>query len=457
VVITGLRQIAEAEPLFAEVLDRMEGAEWDNVALLPLPYRSRTVGVLGAFYPAAVVPTQADLALLNAIAGQAAFAVENARLFAEMEEHANEMGALYQADEALHRSLDLGHVFRALVDVVVEVLEADKSAVIEANAGGGYTVLAARGYSAAIAEAIARPVHDPTLDQALRSTNPLSVEDTRAVPGAAGVFAGEGIRAFMNVPITIAGEVIGLLHLGYTSPHDFTDAEQRIGLALSQRAAVAIQNARLFEQAQQAASLEERQRIARDLHDSVSQALYGISLGARTARTLIERDPKAVEQPLDYILSLSEAGLAELRALIFELRPDALKTDGLVAALERQVAAIRARHRIDVDADLAPEPAVGIEAKEALYRVAQEAMTNAIKHAHATRLDLRLWHEDGTLNLRVHDNGVGFDPQGDFPGHLGLKSMRERAQRLGGNVAIASTPGEGVTVTINLPVVTGRS
>jgi signal transduction histidine kinase len=120
--------------------------------------------------------------------------------------------------------------------------------------------------------------------------------------------------------------------------------------------------------------LEERQRLARELHDSVSQALYGIALGARTARKRLDSDPSNLAEPLDYVLTLAEAGLTEMRALIFELRPDSIETEGLVAALGRQVAATRARYGVAVNAELADEPEVPVATKEALYRIAQEAM-----------------------------------------------------------------------------------
>jgi signal transduction histidine kinase len=216
--------------------------------------------------------------------------------------------------------------------------------------------------------------------------------------------------------------------------------------SLANQLAVAIENARLYEQAGQLAALEERQKLARELHDSVSQALYGIALGARTARTLLDRgsdSAHALHDPLDYVLSLAEAGLAEMRALIFELRPESLKTEGLAAALTKQTDALRVRHRLDVQTTLCPEPDLSLDAKEALYRIAQEAMHNIGKHARASRVEVRL-AEDGA--------GVGFDPTGEFPGHLGLRSMRERAERLGGTFGVDSAPGQGTRLTAWLPL-----
>jgi signal transduction histidine kinase len=151
------------------------------------------------------------------------------------------------------------------------------------------------------------------------------------------------------------------------------------------------------------------------------------------------------------VLSLAEAGLAEMRALIFELRPESLEREGLVAALSKQVESVRARHRIDVEAALGDEPDVSLQVKEALYRIAQEALNNIVKHARATRIRLRLESTERAIVLEVRDDGQGFDPNGSFPGHLGLRSMRERAATIGGNVDVESGTGQGTRVRAEAP------
>ena len=215
---------------------------------------------------------------------------------------------------------------------------------------------------------------------------------------------------------------------------------------------IAVENARLLVEVRGKAALEERQRLARELHDSVSQALYGIALGAKTARTLLDRDSTKVASPLDYILSLADAGLAEMRALIFELRPESLEREGLVAALEKQAAALRARHEIKVETDLCNEPDAPLEIKEALYRIAQEALHNIVKHAHASSVRIRMRCSPENVTLDVSDDGIGFEPEGDFPGHLGLHSMRERTERLGGTLAVESAPGKGTQIRAWIPI-----
>jgi signal transduction histidine kinase len=210
---------------------------------------------------------------------------------------------------------------------------------------------------------------------------------------------------------------------------------------------------RLYEQAQELAALQERQRLARELHDSVSQVLYSMSLGAHTVLdALQEKEYEQAHASTEYVLKLVEAGLAEMRALIFELRPESLEREGLVAALNRQVAVLSTRHKLAVECEIEEEPELPLEQKEALYRIAQEALHNIVKHARATGVTLRLLTRDDVLLLEVRDNGRGFDPTAAFPGHLGLRSMQERAAKIGATLAIASTPGQGTTTRVRLPL-----
>ncbi len=260
------------------------------------------------------------------------------------------------------------------------------------------------------------------------------------------------VRSWLGLPLALKDRSIGLLALIHDEPDHFTNEHAELARTIANQAAVAIENARLYEQAQSAAALKERQHLARELHDSVSQALYGIALGARTARTWLDRDPTRVAAPLDYVLSLSEAGMAEMRALIFELRPESLESEGLVAALEKQAAALRARHGLEVRVDLCEEPDVPLEVKETVYRVAQEALHNAIKHAGADTVSLRLQCDAEGIVLEISDDGAGFDPSDSFPGHLGLKSMRERAGRLGGVLQVEGALGEGVHLHLQVPL-----
>jgi PAS domain S-box-containing protein len=313
------------------------------------------------------------------------------------------------------------------------------------------------GYAAAVQEAYRDGVRSPTLE-AVRTRQPVLQRDVRRFLLAEPLYA--PIHRFVRevpwdtvfiVPLVYKGRALGAINLRYLPEQEPGEDEKVFLRAVADQAAVALENARLFAQARGKAALEERQRLARELHDSVSQALYGIALGAKTARNLLDQNPERVADPLEYVLSLAEAGLAEMRALIFELRPESLEAEGLVAALKKQAAALRARHEIGVETTLCDEPEASPEAKETVYRIAQEALHNTVKHAWANNVEIRMECESDWLNLEVSDNGVGFDATSDFPGHLGLRSMRERAERLGGTLEVEAAPGRGTTIRARIP------
>lgn len=398
--------------------------------------------------------TEEHARVARAVADQAALALENARLYEETSRRARETEALLRADAELFRSLSVDDVFQALCDVAVDVLGVGKCMVTTIqDASGRYTTRASRGVSQVALAQMARVREaQPRAELGSMTTAIVSADARTERPEMAGIFEMESVISTMDVPIRIEGQVRGVFGLAYTRRHEPGADEQRLFQALADRAAIAIQNAELYERSQQVASLEERQRLARELHDSVSQALYGIALGARTARTQLDRDPVKAVEPVEYVLQLAEAGLAEMRALIFELRPESLQTEGLVAAIEKHVASTKARYGLEVDARLGIEPDVRLDVKEALYRVTQEALHNIVKHAQARHVDVLLATAHGDITLEVGDDGRGFDPQGSYPGHVGLHSMRERVEKLHGTIGIESAPGAGSRVKVRIPV-----
>ncbi len=283
-------------------------------------------------------------------------------------------------------------------------------------------------------------IHTQTRDEHLVST----VHDGKVSVAA--------LSSELAVPMVVRERLIGVLNVQAPTGVQLGESHLRVMSTLADLIAVAVQNVRSYRQAQELAALEERTRLARELHDSVSQALYGIGLGAQTARAMLDKDPALVRQPLDYVLSLAQAGLTEMRALIFELRPETLENEGLITALAKQGASLQARHNIQVQLELCDEPSLSLPDKESLYRIAREALHNVIKHAQATRVVLRMAQDGDMLALEVIDNGRGFDTGRDFPGHLGLQSMRERVINLGGSLEIYSTPGSGARISARLPV-----
>jgi signal transduction histidine kinase len=258
-------------------------------------------------------------------------------------------------------------------------------------------------------------------------------------------------RCWMGLPLIVRGEVVGGLSISHVTPAYFTPARVEMAFAFANHAAVAIESSRSREEAVSAAALAERARLARELHDSVSQALYGMVLSTRTSLELIDRDANKACETMRYTLELADAALSEMRALIFELRPESLKEDGLLTAFRKQATALTTRHKIQLTLDLcAEEPALPIKTKEALYRITMEAIQNTIRHAGASRLTLAMSCADA-VTLTIEDDGCGFDTDGEYPGHLGLQSMRERAQSAGSEVTINSQRGRGTRVQIIIP------
>ncbi len=383
-----------------------------------------------------------------------------------VEERTRELRTLVDVSRTVTSTLELETVLRLILDQLQAVVDYTGSSIMTLE-GDDLVIVHSRGptrESTNIAVGNRFPLGDGGgIWRLISHREPVIIPDVRGDGELAATYREalgermerppfEHIRSWMAAPLALKDRVIGMLSCSRYEPDYFTRHQADLMMTIGNQAAVAIENARLYQQARELAVLQERQRLARELHDSVSQALYGIALGARTARTLVERDPARAVEPLEYVLSLAEAGLAEMRALLFELRPESLEVEGLVAALQKQADSLRARHRVEVDADLPPEPLAPLEVKEALYRIAQEALNNTVKHARATRVTLRLAPDDGALLLEVRDDGRGFDPSAPFPGHLGLRSMRERAAALGGDISIESALGEGTRVRARVPV-----
>jgi signal transduction histidine kinase len=431
---------------------------------VPLVAQDRAIGLLTMSSADPDFFTADRVRAASLVANQAAVALENAHLYEEADTRTRELTALLEVSGAVASTLELRPLASVVLDQLKHVIDNTGSSlllvedqsltIIEDRAVEGADDII--GFSIPLSRATA-------LWDQLRSQRPIVIDDVRSNEPMARAYrevlgerfelpAFKHVCSWMAVPLAVQDRVIGMMSMSRGESSYFTDRHVRLARAIADQAAVAIENARLYQQAQQLAAVEERQRLARELHDSVSQALYGVALGARTARTLLDRDPAKATEPVEYVLSLAEAGLAEMRALIFELRPESLELEGLVAGLEKQSSALRARHNIEVNAELCPEPDAPLPVKEAISRIAQEAMHNTVKHARATQVTLRLRQHNGALELEVEDDGRGFDPTQPYAGHLGLRSMRERAAKLGGEISMESAPGDGARIRVSIPL-----
>jgi signal transduction histidine kinase len=293
------------------------------------------------------------------------------------------------------------------------------------------------------------------LGAVLDADRPYRTEDIKQDPRFRGWWpsAHPVMSSFLGVPIVSPSGVLGALYL--TDKEDaaaFTVEDERLIGMLAAHAAIAIENARLYERGRELTFVEERTRLARDLHDSVVQKLFGVVLAAQSADTLFDRDSAAARAQVQRLRELAQDAIQELRSLIFQLRPAAVESEGLAAALSGHVQVLRRVHRVEIDLHLAGEPRRRPGIDEEAFRIAQEALHNALKHAGATRLGVSLEEDEERLLLTVTDDGVGFDPGAaeHRSRRLGLTSMEERARAAGGTLRIDSVPGSGTTVRLEV-------
>jgi signal transduction histidine kinase len=422
----------------------------------PIAVAGQVYGAFGVSFVETRAFDEEEKRLVLALGQRAGLAVQNARLYGAADRRLREIDALYRADEVLHRSLRLDDVLQALADVAVGVLGADKTSVhILDNSGRRLVPAAAVGYTTDSLALALRPGEEPIVAEVL-SAEILVVRDPEVDPrvpeNLREIARRESIRAAMSAPIKLADQLFGLFTVAYCRPHPCAREEQRLVLALAQRAALAIQNARLYEQAQAAAAAEERQRLARELHDAVTQTLFSASLIAEVAPKVWDRNPTEGRRRMEELRLLTRGALAEMRTLLLELRPAALIETPLTQLLQQLADATASRSRLKLEVAVEGTPrAVPAEVQIGLYRVAQEALNNSTKHAHASRASLVLAYAPEHVQLSIEDDGDGFDPGAVGAGRLGLNIMDERTRAVGASLHIQSEQGQGTHITVRWP------
>jgi signal transduction histidine kinase len=354
---------------------------------------------------------------------------------------------------AVASQLSVDEVLQRLVDSARELAGARYAALGIPDGEGGFRRFLVSGMSEELIAAMGPlPRTHGMLGAMLESSAPYRTEDIHRDPRFRGWWPRQhpDMRSFLGVPIVAQGEVIGSFYLTQKEhQQSFDAADQGLIELLAAHASIAITNARLYERSRELSVLSERNRLALELHDAVSQKLFSVVLTAEAAATQLERDPAAARNQLERLRELAREALGELRSLIFGLRPPDLERDGLEGALRKEVEMLGRVHgvAIELDADGALDVGAG-EREASVLRITHEALHNALRHARAEHVSVRLHHAGDTLVVEVTDDGVGFDPAGAQvrSRHLGLTSMEERAQELGGQLEIRSSPGAGTTV-----------
>jgi signal transduction histidine kinase len=306
------------------------------------------------------------------------------------------------------------------------------------------------------------PFYRSPSDKTLLSRQPVLVPDLQAANRAALAqdnLPDELVRAWIQaeidhfhsllmVPLFVQDEIYGSLRLYFDRQRPFSNEDVHLAMMLADHAALAIENARLRTQAQEAAVAAERNRLARDLHDAVTQTLFSSSLIAEVLPRLWERNPEEGQRRLAELRELTRGALAEMRTLLLELRPSALIEARLADLLRQLTESITGRARVPVHLEVEGECQLAAEVKVALYRIAQEALNNVAKHAGASQATVQLHCQPGQVELCVCDDGHGFDLADLSPDSLGLGIMRERAEAIDAQVQIDSQVGQGTEIRV---------
>ncbi|MBJ7905874.1 MULTISPECIES: GAF domain-containing sensor histidine kinase [unclassified Streptomyces] len=371
------------------------------------------------------------------------------------------LAAVSSALLAMSRHLEVRDVLKTIVASARELLNAQYAALGVPDDHGGFAQFVVDGVSEEQWKAIGPlPRQHGVLAAMLREARPERLADVRRDPRFEGwPDAHPELADFLGLPIRDGDEVIGALFLANKNCRKpeggcgFTAEDEELLGILAQHAAIALTNARLYERSRELTIAEERSRLAHELHDAVSQKLFSLRLTAQAATALVDRDPARAKEELHQVAALAAEAADELRAAVVELRPAALDEDGLVATLRTQVQVLDRAHSARVTFTGHGIRALPAAQEEALLRVAQEALHNALRHSGAAHVDVSVTRHGNGAVLRVTDDGEGFEPTAVRRAgrHLGLVSMRDRASGVGGTLTVESAPGKGTAIEMEVP------
>lgn len=362
---------------------------------------------------------------------------------------------------AMSRHLQVHDVLKTIVVSARELLDAEYAALGVPDDHGGFAQFVVDGVSEEQWKAIGPlPRQHGILAAMLHDATPQRLGDVREDPRFEGwPEAHPDMSDFIGMPVADGEEILGALFLANkrcpkpAGGCAFTTEDEELLGVLAQHAAIALTNARLYERSRELTIAGERARLAHELHDAVAQKLFSLRLTAQAATALVDRDPARAKDELHEVARLAAEAADELRAAVVELRPAGLDEDGLVATLRTQVQVLDRAHTAHVTFASHGVRALPAAQEEALLRVAQEALHNALRHSGAEHVDVTLTRVGQGAGLCVTDDGRGFEPGTVRRAgrHLGLVSMRDRAAGVGGSLTVTSAPGKGTAIEMEVP------
>jgi len=420
--------------------------------IVPITSEDRVLGALICGTSAECLDiSREDVDLIEGLSNAAGMAVQAAQLFEGTRRRLAETEGMQRVTVALLQHLTLDETLSIICSEACQLTAATGSTVLLLEDEEWLRVAHASGTPSPTSDRL--PVRGSLAGLAMERREPLLVNDPRAVAMAQAYHAVPALETIVVAPLSVGAELIGALDV-VNSPGGFTYEDLKIASHFAHVAAMAIHDARLHQQAEQLAVMEERQRLARELHDSVTQALYSVSLYAEAARLAMSAGKQEVAfSHLQEVQGMAREAMIDMRMLIFELHPPALEEEGFVAALEARLAAVETRAGLRTEFRVEGERRLPLSVEKELFWIAVEALNNAVKHAEAQRVGVLLQLNERGVCLEVADDGRGFDPaRAKESGGMGLSGMEERVQRIKGTMDITSAPGKGTKLRVEAEV-----
>jgi signal transduction histidine kinase len=372
-----------------------------------------------------------------------------------VDDWARRQRALVEAGLALASELSLPALLQKIVELACEVSGARYGALGVLGPAGGITEFLTHGVTEAQRRAIGPlPEGKGILGVLIDEAHPLRLRRIADDPRSVGFPSNHPpMTSFLGVPVAVRGSVFGNLYLTEKQGADeFTDDDEEAVVTLAAQAAVAIENARLHAEVQRLAVVEERERIAKELHDDIVQSLFAEGMALQAARGMVA-DPVAIDARLAQAVDNLDRVIRDLRSYVFGLRPGAAADRQLEQALRDLAESFEEGAAAAIVVDVDPEAASLLAGRASdLIQAAREALSNAVRHSGADRISVRLARSEGTGALTVEDNGTGFDPDAPAGRGQGLGNLRERAAALGGTLSVDAGPGRGTRVSISMPL-----
>jgi len=427
-----------------------------SLAVVPLRSKRKTQGTLFLISHDLRDFDENEMELLIAAGQQIGVAVENASLFSAQQRRAEQFQVIAEVGRQITSIMEIDQVLEQVVKLIQKAFGYDHVAIAMLEDDYAvYQVGAGRLWEDPkfnFNPSRLKVGSEGVTGRVAATGQAQYLPDVRENPGYVEM-KGSGTLSELTVPITVKGKVIGVLDTQSASRDAFDESDLMVLQSLADQTAVAIENARLYKQAQQLAVIDERNRLARELHDSVTQALYGITLHAEAAyRQLEAGNIELSNEQLVELRNTAQEALREMRLLIFELRPSVVEMQGLVPALRARLEAVEERTGMRVEMNLAESLDLSDQVQDSLYRIAQEALNNSLKHAKANQVILNLIDAESKVTMEIIDDGVGFNPDEEIEGGgLGLDGIIERAELIKGKLIIDSRSGQGTTIRIEVP------